>query len=455
MGLINHRSCPNCGVHAHRQVSGRLGWHECLSCGAQFSEHGHVVVPREQLWSTEALTAQRTQKLLGWFKWLSIVVIGSALLIGVGSWLVSWLKPADTPAGAVPHLLASTVVDLGNPPALLRVFERYTEQGRSLQTVLDRLDNGRRVGQLQDFPLTADETEKTVEFLRYASGNLCMVLQARQFWCLDAPQARWHDQTAAIEGLLPAGVQSLAVQGEEWPDALRVQGNDGQSYYLNLQAGKFMPQSQALAQFAQESEHYTENWQSFGLAPVGGADSSDASLSYLVSYGLKGGTTQMRHQPRLPLYRWNSDTMNVQQFQPIGDGFALRAADARTPGFFQMRVPIPMRARRDARVLASNARAALVIYTPQGIDGSEGAVLDIVARDTLQVLWTEVVDRVPQLMLEAPTLQADGFSQGFYLRSGPAQPLMLIDTQGKVLHDFSSGKGSEHGNWLARVQSWF
>lgn len=133
----------------------------------------------------------------------------------------------------------------------------------------------------------------------------------------------------------------------------------------------------------------------------------------------------------------------------------MRAADARTPGFFQMRVPIPMRARRDARVLASNARAALVIYTPQGIDGSDGAVLDIVARDTLQVLWTEVVDRVPQLMLEAPTLQADGFSQGFYLRSGPAQPLMLIDTQGKMVHDFSSGKGSEQGNWLARVQSWF
>lgn len=388
----------------------------------------------------------------------------AALAVGTLLWLFwpmlnHWLGANSSPPPAsAPSLVASAMTDMGSEPVLVRVFQRETPQGRVLQTVVDTVDNGRRLGKPQDFAVDAQEAGSAVQWMTYASGHLCMVLQSQRFACLDAAQGQFLEQTDSIKTLLPAGLRSMTPQGHEWPGALRLQGKDGQSYYFNQQAGELMPQSQALPKFAQEAASYTSRWQSFGLAPAAqGSGPPDEFLSYLVSYRLKGGLGQMQYQPTLPLYRWTGNDM-LTGYQPIGNGFALRNSDAQMAGLISVSVAVPMVPRGNARVLASNASAALILYTPQTIGADEGAVLEVVDAISLIAVWSQPIARMAALApmaAAAQNLQADGIRSGFYLRSSSGLPLLIIDNKGAVQYDFSKGSGDEAGNgWWRRAESW-
>lgn len=388
----------------------------------------------------------------------------AVLAVGTLLWLfwpmlTHWLGASSSPQPAsAPSLVASAMTDLGSEPVLVRVFQRETPQGRVLQMVVDTVDNGRRLGKPQDFAVDAQETGSVVQWMTYASGHLCVVLQSQRFACLDAAKGQFLEQTASIKSLLPAGLRSMAAQGQEWPGALRLQGQDGQSYYFNQQAGQLMPQSQALPKFAQEAASYTSRWQSFGLAPAAQVSGPpDEFLSYLVSYRLKGGLGQMQYQPTIPLYRWTGNDM-LTGYQPIGNGFALRNSDAQMPGLISVSVAAPRVPRGNVRVLASNVSAALILYTPQTIGADEGAVLEVVDAISLAAVWSQPIARITALapLAEAgQNLHADGIRSGFYLRSGTGLPLLLIDNKGAVQYDFAKNSGGDAGNgWWRRAGSW-
>ncbi|QXZ08875.1 hypothetical protein KUF54_12530 [Comamonas sp. Y33R10-2] len=388
--------------------------------------------------------------------WARVLVACGALLWLLWPTLSGWLGAVSNQSPAQTQtLVASTMSDMSGQPALVRVFQRDTQQGRVLQTVIDSLENGARLGNPQDFAVDAQEPGPVVEFMHYASGHLCAVLQSQRFACLDAQPAQFFEQTDSIKALLPTGLRSMAPQGRQWPGALRLQGQDGQSYYYNQQAAQLMPQSQALPKFAQESVHYTSSWQSFGLAPAAGEKAAPgASLSYLVSYRLKGGLGQMQYQPQIPLYRWTGIDM-LNGYQPIGNGFALRTSDVAMPGLISASVAAPMLPRVNARLLASNASAALILYTPQTIGGDEGQILEIVDTASLAAIWSQPLARITQLAAAGQDLQAEGIRSGFYLRGGPALPLLLIDNKGAVQYDFVKGTGVEAGSgWLRQIGNW-
>lgn len=386
-------------------------------------------------------------------------VARTLLAVGALLWLLwptltGWLSAVRSPPPAAQTLVASTMTDMGSQPALVRVFQREEAQGHVLQTVIDSIANGERLGKPQDFVVDASVPGPAVEFMNYASGHLCAVLQAQRLTCLDATQAKFFEQTDSIKALLPAGLASMAPQGPEWPGALRLQGQDGQSYYYNQQAAQFMPQSQALQKFGQESARYTQSWDSFALASTGEQPSSAPAQSYLLRFRLQGGVGQMLYRPNVRLYRWTGNDM-LSGYQPIGNGFALRNSDAEQPGLIWLTLAAPMVPRNNARLLASNASAALLVYTPQGIDGAEGPVLEIVDNTRLVAVWSQPLARITQLAAAGQDLQAQGISSGFYLRDGAAQPLLLIDNEGQVQYDFAQGKGAEAGSgWLRRMLSW-
>lgn len=85
-------------------------------------------------------------------------------------------------------------------------------------------------------------------------------------------------------------------------------------------------------------------------------------------------------------------------------------------------------------------------FDSQGLQngGGDAQVLQLIDRETLKVVWTQALARIPQLAsrIGGVQLQADGVRGGFYLRNGYVAPVLYIDNAGQTLYDFTAGRGS-------------
>lgn len=167
----------------------------------------------------------------------------------------------------------------------------------------------------------------------------------------------------------------------------------------------------------------------------------EPGTAYIVRYLNKGGPDQMVHRPTVPLYRMQADNMARQlaAYQPVDDGFALRIQDAKIPGLLRVDPLVPMHPRRNAEVLATNAKAVLIAFDPPG----EERLLQLLDRKDHRVLWSQPQNRIPELASRTGDiqLQATPVTSGFYLRNGFVTPVLLIGNTGQVLFDFSRRDG--------------
>lgn len=395
-----------------------------------------------------------------WAGWLAAFAVAAALLWWAGLGLSQYLtsSSSDKLSDKEIPIAGTTLYDAGEQLSFIRVFEREeaTSAGgggeRVLQTVINDLNSGQRLGVPQEFRFPLNSHSDWAQFRRYANGDLFLLLQKSRLLQFNPQVQQFVDLTPSVSALIPSGIESMEHQGPEWPDALRVRAQNGQTYYVNWPARQILEQSKAVQAYAQAASSYTQDSQGYGFAPMakehsnGGVDSPQAA--YLVRYVNKGVSGQMVYRPEPSLYRWNRGSRGTKSdaLQPIAEGLAWRAQDATTPGLLAVEAATPVQPRTHGEVLATNPSHVLVTFDSQGLQNGGGyaQVLQLIDRETLKVVWTQALARIPQLAarIGGVQLQADGVRGGFYLRNGYVAPVLYIDNAGQTLYDFTAGRGS-------------
>lgn len=464
MSLINQRPCPHCGVRVRRNVSGRYGWYECLSCGTRYSfgndGSGKNIYTERNTFTINGKEFTLAQLNVNqWLRRLAVFSVAGAVILGLGFWASQHfgLGGAAPTSGKTPPMLGSTLYEGDNRQNFIRVFLREEGHAQFMQVVVDDFESGNRLSKPQRFNVEAGTPPDWAHFRQHSDGNLYMVLQNRQFLYFNALAHQFTDLTGALQQLFPkelgGGIESIAFQEPEWPDALLVRSG-GQAFYVNWLARLITPQEQAPQVYAQAAASYTEAWQSFAFVPDGEGDEGSA---YLVRFMSKGGNQQMRRQPQVSLYTLDTALQaQLVGFQPIGDGFALKVANTRSSDLIMLEPLPPMKSLHGGQVLAMNPGRVLVLFDSQKT-GSRGKVLQLIHRSSKQLIWSQTLDGLPQLTgaTSGPQVQADSVRDGFYLRAGYATPALLIDNDGKTVYDFTQGKGSESRRGLGAVADIF
>lgn len=395
-----------------------------------------------------------------WAGWLAGLSAAAVLVWWAGLGVSQYLTTSASdklPDKDIP-IAGTTLYDSGEQLSFIRVFEREESRSaggggeRVLQTVINDLNSGQRLGAPQEFRFPLSSHSDWAQFRRYANGDLLLLLQKSRLLQFNPQVQQFVDLTPHLSALIPSGIESMEHQGPEWPDALQVRAQNGQTYYVNWPARQILEQSKAVQTYAQAAASYTQNSQGYGFAPMAKEHANGSSESpqaaYLVRYLNQGVSGQMVYRPEPLLYRWSraSQVAKTDALQPIADGLAWRAQDEKTPGLLAIDAVTPVQPRTHGEVLATNPSRVLVAFDSQDSQnqGGDAQVLQLIDRETLQVVWTQALARISQLAarIGGVQLQADGVRGGFYLRNGYVAPVLYIDNAGQTLYDFTEGRAN-------------
>lgn len=467
MSLFGTRSCPDCGATKRRRVQGDLGgfWrYECLHCGREYSDGVNPLGPEEKV---EALRLSLNGENVNlppldvnkWLRRLTFFTATGIVVLGLGLWASQRFNQGAAPAAqkSMP-MLGSTMYEGAGKQNFIRVFLQQESEPLVLQTVVDEFESGRRLAAPQQFSF--DTRDKAgvkpdwAQFRQYSDGNLYMVLQSRQFLVFNPLVHQFSDMTEGLKQLFPkelgTGIDYLEFQGDEWPDALRVQSG-GKYFYVNWLARVIAPQERAAEVFAKAAVSYDEVWQGYAFRPDG---EGEPGSSYLLNFLGKSAPGQMRHMPQVVVYSLDTAIKSgFDEYQPIGDDLALKNADARSPGLIAVTAVPPMKSLKGGRVLAMNDSRVLVTFDSREA-GGRGAVLQMLNTTNQQLVWSEKLSAMP-LIKGDMQLQASAIKNGFYLRNGYAEPALMMDNEGKVVYEFKKSDGSASSSGLNALKNLF
>lgn len=461
---MGSRSCPDCGATKRRRVQGGPGgfWrYECLHCGREYSDGVNPLGPEEKVQALRlSLNGENVNlpplDVNKWLRRLTFFTATAIVALGLGLWASQHFQQGAAPAAQKKSMpmLGSTLYEGAGKQHFIRVFLQQESEPLVLQTVVDEFESGRRLAAPQQFSFDARDKPQWAQFRQYSDGNLYMVLQSRQFLVFNPLVHQFSDMTEGLKQLFPkelgAGIDYLEFQGDEWPDALRVQSG-GQHFYVNWLARVIAPQERAAEVFAKAARNYNDVWQGYAFRPDGeGVPGS----SYLLSFLGKSAPGQMRHMPQVVVYSLDTAIKGrFDEYQPIGDDLALKNADARSPGLIAVTAVPPMKSVKGGRVLAMNDSRVLVTFDSLEA-GGRGAVLQMLNTSNQQLVWSEKRSAMPLIKGDLQ-LQASAIQNGFYLRNGYAEPALMMDNEGKVVYEFKQSDGSAGSSGLNALKSLF
>ena len=470
MSFSGTRSCPDCGATRRRRVQGGPGgfWrYECLHCGREYSDGVNPLGPEEKVQALRlSLNGENVNlpqlDVNKWLRRLTLFTAAGAVALGLGMWASQYFKLGAAPVAqkSIP-MLGSTMYEGAGKQHFIRVFLQQESGPLVLQSVVDDFESGRRLAAPQQFSFdTRDKVGDKLgakpdwaQFRQHSDGNLYMVLQNRQFLVFNPQVHQFSDMSEGLKQLFPkelgAGIDYLEFQSDEWPDALRVQSG-GQFFYVNWLARVIAPQERVAEVFAKAARSYHQVWQGYAFRPNG---EGEPGSTYLLSFLGKTGDGQMRHLPPVVVYSLETAMESgISAYQPIGNGLALKTADAQSPGLIAVQPLPPMKALQGGRVLAANDSRVLVTFDSREA-GGRGAVLQMLG-STGQLVWSEKLSAMP-LIKGDMQLQASATRNGFYLRNGYAEPALMMDNEGKVVYEFKQGDGSAGGSGLNALKALF
>lgn len=301
--------------------------------------------------------------------WLAAFVVAAALLWWAGLGLSQYLtsSSSDKLSDKEIPIAGTTLYDAGEQLSFIRVFEREeaTSAGgggeRVLQTVINDLNSGQRLGVPQEFRFPLNSHSDWAQFRRYANGDLFLLLQKSRLLQFNPQVQQFFDLTPSISALIPSGIESMEHQG---PECYQTRCGCGPRMASDLLCelacpadSGATPSSTSLC--AGRVELYAELSRIRLCAHAtkehsnGGVDSPRAA--YLVRYVNKGVSGQMVYRPEPSLYRWNPESWTKSDaLQPIAEGLAWRAQDATTPGLLAVEAATPVQPRIHGEVLTTN-----------------------------------------------------------------------------------------------------
>ena len=97
--------------------------------------------------------------------------------------------------------------------------------------------------------------------------------------------------------------------------------------------------------------------------------------------------------------------------------------------------------RYNGRVLARNSERMLIAYE---LDNNQlnVKILELINTRTAMSVWNQAVSNIKPLAGTDNALSAQPYAGGFYLRSDNERPAMVMDNEGKLVHDFSKTERS-------------
>ena len=177
----------------------------------------------------------------------------------------------------------------------------------------------------------------------------------------------------------------------------------------------------------------------YRFGPVG----SGTSTRYqLIQYWAKTEPGQPLYQGYFELYPRSGDAALDRRMKRIdvGSGYSV-SPYVISRGLVKIEAIAPLALRFDAQILAQNDKRLLLAYnsTPTGEDGR---VLQLMDKDTHQIVWSRTAEQIPSLAKSSRGRYTVGTAlpSGFYLAADAGLPGLIVDNDGNIVHDFAMNK---------------
>ena len=188
------------------------------------------------------------------------------------------------------------------------------------------------------------------------------------------------------------------------------------------------------------------------LAELSGApvQQGKAPVMAVLAYQQKGGPGGLEYHPQLQLQFMPPVMEQVapelvkkqtQSFRFEKMLWAISRLELSRFGIEDFSAVEPRMPRYNGRVLARNSERMLIAYE---LDNNQlnVKILELINTRTAMSVWNQAVSNIKPLAGNDNALSAQPYAGGFYLRSDNERPAMVMDNEGKLVHDFSKTERS-------------
>lgn len=437
--------CPECGTPANHLSRNSSQTLRCESCGAQFS------VSQASAGASDASDdwGLRLQHTSHWRWW----VVGAVTLSLAISFLMplwgSFSRSGSPSADALLKLNASrgraqatTLYEESGKISRIDLFKQRNEQNQDEYTVaVTDMKSGAALSQPQIYRLPWMLHGE--EFRSLSDGKLYLQLKEKMMLQLDAETKQFVDITPQLSAKFPSelgvGITQVKFAYQDRPDGFEVMANDGKKYWVYWHIGQIRSQAQSREE-EQKIAAYTDLKEDYEFAPIDGGISFNRAY-LLIKTWRKTHSGQPLYRDYLELVAMDSETYrrDSRNLREMDGGYAVKAY-VLNRGLTKLQVQQPATPRFNAAILANNAQSLLLSYTPTP-DEMQGRELQLLNRQSGQIVWSRTVEQMPQVTRGGVYLSADAIPSGFFLSSDGMTPSLLIGNDGRVLHDFNPPKG--------------
>lgn len=428
--------CPQCGTPGKHLKGVSAQTRRCESCGTEFSVNQAATNASEDAGLQFPPTSH-------WRWWVSgAVVLAAATAFAVPLWIS--LSSSDMPAAETRvnwgRAQAAALHEAGGKISRIELFQRRNDQNQDEYTVVvSDMQSGARLSEPQVYRLPWMLHGE--EFRNFSDGNLYLGLKEKIMLRLDPGAQQFVDITPQLSAQFPrelvSGIAKISFAYKDRPDCFEVLANDGKKYWVYWLIGQIRTEDQSREE-QQKIAAYTGLTEDYEFAPLAGGNSSNRAY-LLVKTWRKTQSGQPQYRGYLELTPTDSEAFrrDPRSLRELDSGYAVRPYVI-SDGLSKLQVQQPATPRFNADVMARNATRLLLSYSPTP-DEAQGRVLQLLDRQSGQIVWSRAVAQIPQLAQNRGQQYAkgQGLPSGFFMQGTSMEPGYLMDNNGGLVKDFA------------------
>lgn len=433
--------CPQCGTPGGQPVAGEAGQYECPSCKAHFAiTWSNADSPRHEQRLIKGSQgkggAQKKGRKPRWLAAIVAMVVAAVLLTP----LLRSKSPAPVvKAQSLGRLQQATVFDNGGKVSFIALYENRNADTANFVIQATDMQTGKLLS--EPLRLSLAPGNGRGEFKQFSDGQLYLVLQERQLMRFDAGAQQFVDITHTLPERfgqeLGAGLSELKFAFHAYPDSFEVVTREGKKYYVYWLINQIRSDDGFGAGYEKAVKNFSQTSKFYRFGPVG----SGTSTRYqLIQYWAKTEPGQPLYRGYFELYPQGGDAARGRNLINVGSGYAV-SPYVMNSGLIKIEAIAPLALRFDADILAQNDKRLLLAYnsTPTGEDGR---VLQLMDKDTHQIVWSRTAEQIPTLAQSSRGRYTVGTAlpSGFYLAADAGLPGLIVDNDGNIVHDFAAHK---------------
>ena len=379
-------------------------------------------------------------------------VVGAALvLFFVLPQGVAWVQalrqsgqPQELPLGDIE---ASAVYQADDGSLrMLRVMKHSTEREDVFQILHNDLQARQLMGTPQRVTLPRDAHAKSAQMRVQADGQMALVLNGRDWWQWSQERSLFEPMNAALSqrfaGQLATGVAKMAFGSQREPDLLDITSNTGDRYAVYWRTGEIYPWGEQQQRLLQRPwGQYRSTVERIDYADFKTDVARYGLPSTLVHYSQKLREGEFQQLPLLEVHSTSDAVVRAapKRYQAVSDGFVVARQSLQEAGITQITQVASVPVQFSGEVLARNADRVLMRYEETPTTPAE-VVLQMVDVHSLQPVWRQSTNTMPQMLAGGYYVAAHPWKGGFYLVTTQNLPALVIDNAGKTLFDFQPQK---------------